>query len=90
VTALTRGQKVCAFVERYCIVPEGDLIGQPVKLAGFQKRFILAVYDNPAGTRRGYLSIARKNAKTATIACILLAHIAGPEAILNSSILSGG
>lgn len=86
---LTRGQRVCAFIERYCIVSEGDLIGKPIKLEPFQRKFILAVYDNPAGTRRAYLSIARKNAKTATIACLLLAHIAGPEAVLNSRIISG-
>lgn len=85
----TRGEKVCAFIERFCIVPEGDLVGQKVKLAPFQRAFILDVYDNPAGTRRAYLSIARKNAKTATIACIVLAHIAGPEARLNSRIISG-
>lgn len=86
---MTRGQRVCAFIEKYCIVSEGDLIGQPIKLEPFQKKFILECYDNPAGTRRGYLSIARKNAKTATIACILLAHIVGPEAVLNSRIVSG-
>jgi phage terminase large subunit-like protein len=85
----TRGEKVIAFVEKYCVVPEGDLRGQPIKLLPFQKEFILAVYDNPAGTRRAYLSIARKNAKTATIACILLAHICGPEAVANSRIVSG-
>lgn len=87
--SLTRGQRVCAFIERYCIVSEGDLIGQPIKLEPFQRKFILDCYDNPHGTRRGYLSIARKNAKTATIACILLAHIVGPEAVLNSRIVSG-
>ncbi len=86
---MTRGQRVCAFIERYCIVSEGDLIGQPIRLEPFQRKFILECYDNPAGTRRGYLSIARKNAKTATIACILLAHIVGPEAVLNSRIVSG-
>lgn len=85
----TRGEKVCAFIERFCIVPEGDLVGRKVKLAPFQRAFILDVYDNPHGTRRAYLSIARKNAKTATIACIVLAHIAGPEARLNSRIISG-
>jgi len=86
---MTRGERVCNFIERYCIVPEADLIGQPIRLEPFQREFILACYDNPAGTRRGYLSIARKNAKTATIACILLAHVAGPEAMLNSRIVSG-
>ena len=86
---LTRGERVIAFIERYCIVAEGDLIGQPIKMEPFQRRFILDIYDNPAGTKRAYLSIARKNSKTATIACLLLAHICGPEAVLNSRIVSG-
>lgn len=87
--ARTRGERVCDFIEKFLRVPEGDLVGQPVRLAGFQRRFILDVYDNPKGTSRAYLSIARKNAKTATIASMALAHIAGPEAVLNSQIISG-
>lgn len=86
---MTRGEKVCAFIEQYCTVPEGDLIGRPIKLEKFQRRFILDIYDNPFGTHSAYLSTARKNAKTATIACILLAHIAGPEAVQNSQVVSG-
>lgn len=86
---MTRGERVCAFIERYLIVAEGDLIGKPLKLEPFQRRFILAVYDNPVGTRRAFLSIARKNAKTATIACLVLAHVVGPEAVQNSRIVSG-
>lgn len=86
---LTRGERVIAFIERYCKVPEADLVGQPVVLADFQKRFILDVYDNPAGTDTGILSIGRKNAKTGTIAFMLLAHIVGPEAVQNSRIVSG-
>lgn len=86
---LTRGERVIAFIERYCIVSEGDLIGKPIRLEAFQKKFFTDVYDNPVGTRRGYLSIARKNSKTATIACLLLAHICGPEAVQNSRIISG-
>ena len=86
---MTRGEKVIAFCEKYCVVPEGDKVGQPVRLAEFQRRFILEVYDNPHGTDTGILSIARKNAKTGTIAFILLAHIVGPEAVQNSRIVSG-
>lgn len=86
---LTRGERVIAFIERYCIVSEGDLIGKPIRLESFQKKFFTDVYDNPRGTRRAYLSIARKNSKTATIACLLLAHICGPEAVQNSRIISG-
>lgn len=71
------------------MAPEGALVGKPIRLIPAQEAFILAVYDNPAGTRRAYWSIARKNSKTATIACILLAHIVGPEAYQNSRIVSG-
>lgn len=85
----TRGERVIAFIERFCLVPEGTLLGKPVKLLDFQRKFILAVYDNPAGTARAYLSIARKNGKTGLIACLLLAHIVGPEAYQNSRIVSG-
>lgn len=85
----TRGERVIAFIERYCLVPEGTLLGKPVKLLPFQRKFILAVYDNKAGTSRAYLSIARKNGKTGLIACLLLAHIVGPEAYQNGRIISG-
>lgn len=86
---MTRGERVCAFIERFCRVPEGSQVGKPIKLADFQRRFILAVYDNPAGTRRAYLAIARKNGKSALIACLLLAHLVGPEARQNSQLVSG-
>lgn len=86
---LTRGEKVCAFIERYCRVPEGEKIGELIKLEPFQRKFILAVYDNPYGTHSAYLSIARKNGKTALTGSLLLAHIAGPEAVQNSQIVSG-
>lgn len=86
---MTRGEKVCAFIERYCVVPEGKLVGKPIKLMKFQRKFICDIYDNPKGTSRAYLSVARKNGKSALIAGILLAHIVGPEARLNSQIISG-
>lgn len=89
VPPLTRGERVIAFIHRYCLVPEGNLLGKPVKLLPFQQDFIRAVYDNPHGTSRAYLSIARKNGKTGLIACILLAHIVGPEAYPNGRIVSG-
>lgn len=86
---MTRGERVIRFIESYLIVPEGDLIGQPVVLLPFQTKFILDVYDNPAVTDTAILSIARKNAKTATIAFLVLAHTVGPEAVQNSRIISG-
>jgi phage terminase large subunit-like protein len=86
---LTRGEKVIAFIERYCRVPEGDLINKPIRLMDWQQRFILDVYDNPEGTARAYLSIARKNGKSALIAGMVLAHIVGPETRQNSQIICG-
>ncbi len=86
---MTRGGKVCAFIERYCRVPEGAKVGQPIKLAKFQRKFILAIYDAPVQVRHAYLAIARKNGKSALIACLVLAHLVGPEAQLNAQIISG-
>lgn len=86
---MTRAQRVIAFIERYCFVPSGSKVGRPIVLDDFQKKFITDVYDNPSGTSRAYLSIARKNGKTALIACLVLTHLVGPEAKLNSQIISG-
>lgn len=85
----TRGERVIAFIETYLTAPEGDMVGQPLKLEPFQKRFITEIYDNPVGTHSAYLSIARKNGKSALIAGILLAHLCGPEAVQNSQIVTG-
>jgi phage terminase large subunit-like protein len=61
--ALTRGQRAIKFIETYCRIPEGKLVGQPMKLEKFQKDFILAVLDNKILTKRAILSMARKNGK---------------------------
>ena len=86
---MTRGEKIVAFIEAYCKIPEGTQVGQPIKLMKFQKQFILDVYDNPHGTSHAYLSVARKKGKSALIAAVVLAHIVGPEATQNSQIISG-
>ena len=86
---MTRAEKIIRFIEGYCRVPEGALVGQPMKLADFQRDFIRAVYDNEAGTRRAILSISRKNGKTGLIAGLVLTHLVGPEARQNSQIVSG-
>lgn len=85
----TRADRVIRFIEEFCLVPEGAKVGTLIKLAGFQKKFIRAIYDNPRGTTRAYLSIARKNGKTALIAALVLTHLVGPEAQLNAQIISG-
>ena len=86
---MTRGQKVVAFIETCVCIPDGEHVGKPMVLAKFQRKFLLDVYDNPAVTRRAYLSIARKNGKSGLIAAVLLAHLVGPEARQNTQIASG-
>ena len=85
----SRAERVIRFIETFCIVPEGTKVGRPIVLAAFQKKFIKAIYDNKHGTTKAYLSIARKNGKTALIAALVLAHLVGPEAKQNTQIVSG-
>jgi phage terminase large subunit-like protein len=86
---MTRAEEAMGFAERHLIVPEGKLVGQPIRLAHFQEQFFYALFDNDVHTRRAILSIARKNSKTATIAIILLVFLVGPEAKQNSRLVSG-
>lgn len=86
---MSRAAAIIEFIETLCPVPEGAGVGQPMKLADFQRKFIVDVYDNPAGTRRAFLTMARKNGKTGLIAALLLVHLVGPEAVRNSQIVSG-
>ena len=70
---MTDGERNIAWIEEYCFIPEGKLVGQPVRLTDHQKRWIRSIYDSP--TRLFILSMARKNAKTAISAFLLLLHL---------------
>lgn len=86
-----RAARVIKFIETLT-VPSGQGHGRPFKLMGWQKRFIRDIYephcDDKRVVRRAILSIARKNGKTALIAALALAHLAGPEKIANGEIYS--
>jgi len=69
-----------------CCVPEGALVGQPVKLRKWQREILKGIYDTP--TRRAIISFGRKNGKTALSAFLLLLHLVGPEAKANSQLFS--
>ncbi|WP_413895800.1 terminase large subunit [Rhodoferax sp.] len=86
---MTRAERVTAFIEKWCLTPDGAFVGKPMLLAEFQKQFIRDVYDNPAGTRRAILSVSRKNGKSGLLAGLLLAHLVGPEAKQNAQLVSG-
>jgi len=83
---LTRGERNIAWIERHCCIPEGKMVGQSVKLTKHQRKWIKRIYDSP--TRTFILSMARKNAKTALSAFIVLLHLCGPEARPNSQLYS--
>lgn len=83
---LSRGERNIAWIQAMCRIPDGKLVGKPVRLTDAQKGWIRQIYDTP--TRTFILSMARKNAKTATSAFLLLLHLCGPEAKHNSQLYS--
>jgi phage terminase large subunit-like protein len=83
----TRGERNAAWVETFCVVPEGKDRGKPVRLRDWQVDEFRKIYDTP--TRTAILSFGRKNGKTAIIAFIVLLHLCGPEAEMGSEIVSG-
>lgn len=83
---VSRGLRNVRWIEQYCRIPEGRLIGRPVVLTPQQKKWVRRIYDSP--TRRFILSMGRKNAKTAFTAFLLLLHLCGPEAEPNSQLYS--
>lgn len=83
---LSRGERNIRWIEGMCRIPDGKLVGKPVRLTDAQKGWIRQIYDTP--TRTFILSMARKNAKTATSAFLLLLHLCGPEAKHNSQLYS--
>lgn len=91
---MTDAEKVMMFIHKECRVPEGALVGKPIKLLPFQRAFIRSVYDNKDEdgnrlTKTAILSIARKNGKSTIIAPLVLASIIGPLAPKNAQIVSG-
>jgi phage terminase large subunit-like protein len=83
---LSRSARNIRWIQTHLRIPEGRLVGNPVRLTGEQKRWMRMLYDTP--TRRFVLSMGRKNAKTAFSAMLLLLHTVGPEARPNSQLYS--
>jgi phage terminase large subunit-like protein len=77
---VTRGELNCRWIEKFCRVPEGRLVGTSVTLRPWQRELICEIYDNPARTRRAIVSFGKKNGKTSLSAFLLLLHLVGPEA----------
>jgi phage terminase large subunit-like protein len=74
--------------EDHLHLPEGRFVGRKLELPEFMRDDFRAIYDNPHGTRRAIVSRPRKNAKTSECAFLLLLHLCGPEARINSQLFS--
>lgn len=84
----TRLEKIFAFIERFCLIPEGPKVGKPFILADFQREIIEGIYGPDKNIRRAIISMGRKNSKTTLTALIVLIHLIGPESKQNSQIFS--
>lgn len=92
---VARAQAVIDFIESLR-VPEGQHAGQPLRLRDWQRAIVRRIYEpaRKAGDRllrlvRTFVySVAKKNGKTPLIAALVLAHLCGPEAVLNGQLYS--
>ena len=84
----TRAERNIAWCEAHLRLPEGPHVGRRLELPDFMRDDFRAIYHNAHGTRRAIISRGRKNAKTSECAFILLLHLTGPEAKVNSQLFS--
>lgn len=84
---LTLSEKIMLFAESFLHIPEGEHVGDNLKLAKFQEAFVYCVFDNP-GVRTAIFSVARRNGKTFTIAVVAMAYLIGPLSLPNQVIAS--
>jgi phage terminase large subunit-like protein len=78
----TQGFEVIAWIEQNCVYPQGRWVGQPFILLLWQKLLILALFEiNPATRMRlfrwAYISVPKKNGKTALMAALALWFLIG-------------
>lgn len=83
---MTRSERNAAWIELHLRVPEGKLVGQPIRLTRPQREWLALIYDSP--TSLFILTLPRKGGKTALLAMILLLHLCGPESKVNSQLYS--
>jgi phage terminase large subunit-like protein len=82
---LRLGEKVCRFIETHVVVPEGELVGKPMRLLLFQEVFIQSIFDGPVRARRAILSVGRKAGKTTVIAALMIAFMFMKDLIRQNS-----
>jgi phage terminase large subunit-like protein len=85
---LSRAERNIRWLEKFILVPDGKSVGQPLRLPEFMRDDLIAIFDNPYGTRRAIISRGRKSGKTLECAALVLLHLCGPEARQNSQLYS--
>jgi phage terminase large subunit-like protein len=81
-----RAKRNIEWIEKHLPVPEGRLVGQPVKLSPAQRDWMEMIYGS--ATRTFICSLPRKNGKTSFSAMIVLLHLVGPEAVQSGQLYS--
>ena len=81
-----RTQRNIRWIESRLKVPEGRLVGNPVKLSPAQCEWMELIYGGD--TRMFICSLPRKNGITSFSAFLLLLHLCGPEAVKNGQLYS--
>src|SRR5439155_26704169 len=79
--ALTKGFEVIAWIERHCIFPDGQWIGEPFKLQRWQRELLLGMFEIERGVLRRYrwalLGLIKKNGKSSLAASLALYFLIG-------------
>ena len=83
---IARSNRIIEFIETLR-VPDGDLVGQHIKLRLFQRKIITEVYaptwqDGRRVVRTAVMSIGKKNAKTCIVAALVLAHMCVKDLVI--------
>lgn len=72
----TQGHRVIRFIEGHCVHPDGEWIGKPLRLEGWQKRLLLALFEVGDDELRRYrwalIGEPKKTGKTTLAAALAL------------------
>ena len=71
---------VCEFVEQFLVLSKGEWAGHPFKLQPWQRRLLQRLYgwkrkDGARRFRHAYISVAKKNGKSALLSALALYHL---------------
>lgn len=79
------GDRVCAWIEQFCITPKGAGAGKPMVLQQWQRDLIKSAFDSPR-PRLGLWSIPRGNGKSSLSAALALYALHG-DGVMGASVV---